>query len=914
MLKPEKSLVTSSYMKKLTRRKFVKNAALTAAGLPVLAAISRPHSDLKADQVAPLHWLDQSTISAQGVTWGVPWPKGKVKNGSDFLLKADQKKKALQSWPLAYWPDGSLKWTAHAMSASEVLESNWEIAVGKAKAKTAQLLIEETDSLIKVDTGKLQCVIEKKGAAVFKTLSTSGKNTAKDARLVLLVQQQTSDEEQGSFSVSRFEGKVSKLTVEQNGPVRAVVKLEGSHADSQRQLLPYVVRLYFYKDSQAVRIMHTIIYDAEENKDFIRGIGIRFDVPFQNTELHNRHIRFAGENKGIFAESVRGLTGLRRDPGKPFTDAQITGKATPHNTELPPTVSKRLQYIPAFGSYTLFQPTPDAFEIQKQTGPGHTWLQSAYGTRSAGTGYLGSPEGGMAFGIRNFWQSHPAQLDIRNAEKDAGQVTLWLWAPRAQPMDMRFYHDGMGQDTYAEQLEGLEITYEDYEPEFGRPYGVARTSELQLWALPETPSNAGLADIAAQIQSPPVILPTPQYLAQTGVFGGAFSLPDSQTPQKARIEKQLDFYFDYYKKQVEQRRWYGFWNFGDFMHSYDSDRHVWKYDVGGFAWDNSELSTDIWLWYYFLRSGKGDAFRLAEAMTRHTGEVDVHHIGPFAPLGSRHNVMHWGCSAKQLRISTATNRRFYYYLTGDERVGELMREQVNAVQTLQTIVAVRKVNQKAPTNTENSDLATVSFGTDWGAVAGAWLTEWERTQDKTIKEKLLNSMKTIASQPHGFYTGSSLLNLKTGTYETEKSGKVSVSHLNAAFGLPEICYELLDVVDDPEFAAAWIQYCTLYNATPEEQKQALGESLTKLNLQQGHARLTAFAAKVTGDKKLAKRAWEEFFKAGNGIKEESGQTLHLEGPAVLNPIDEAARISTNGVAQWSLAAMQCLAFAGSAID
>jgi hypothetical protein len=243
-----------------------------------------------------------------------------------------------------------------------------------------------------------------------------------------------------------------------------------------------------------------------------------------------------------------------------------------------------------------------------------------------------------------------------------------------------------------------------------------------------------------------------------------------------------------------------------------------------------------------------------------------------------------------------------------------MREQVNAVKTLQAIVPVRKVNQKAPRNTENRDLATVSFGTDWGAIAGAWLTEWERTQDKTIREKLLNSMKTIASQPHGYYTGSSLLNLKTGAYETEKSGKVSVSHLNAAFGLPEICYELLDVVEDPKFAAAWIQYCTLYNATPEAQKQVLGESLTKLNLQQGHSRLTAFAAKFTGDKKLAKRAWEEFYKGGNGIKEEPGETVHLEGPDVLNPIDEAARVSTNGVAQWSMAAMQCLAFAGSEID
>ena len=122
--------------------------------------------------------------------------------------------------------------------------------------------------------------------------------------------------------------------------------------------------------------------------------------------------------------------------------------------------------------------------------------------------------------------------------------------------------------------------------------------------------------------------------------------------------------FDFYRGQQDQRGWYGFWNYGDVMHTYDFDRHEWRYDVGGFAWDNSELATDLWLWLYFLRTGRADMFRFAEAMTRHTGEVDVHHLGKFAPLGSRHNVMHWGCSAKQLRISTALNRRYYYYLTG----------------------------------------------------------------------------------------------------------------------------------------------------------------------------------------------------------------------------------------------------------
>ncbi len=81
-------------------------------------------------------------------------------------------------------------------------------------------------------------------------------------------------------------------------------------------------------------------------------------------------------------------------------------------------------------------------------------------------------------------------------------VTLWVWAPDAPPMDLRFYHDGLGQDTYEKQYKGgLEITYEDYEPGFGTPMGVARTSEMQLWILPATPAREHLAELADALRA-----------------------------------------------------------------------------------------------------------------------------------------------------------------------------------------------------------------------------------------------------------------------------------------------------------------------------------------------------------------------------------------------------------------------------
>jgi hypothetical protein len=298
-------------------------------------------------------------------------------------------------------------------------------------------------------------------------------------------------------------------------------------------------------------------------------------------------------------------------------------------------------------------------------------------------------------------------------------------------------------------------------------------------------------------------------------------------------------------------------------------------------------------------------------MTRHTGEVDVHHLGRFAPLGSRHNVMHWGCSAKQLRISTALNRRFYYYLTADERFGDLMREQLEAARTLRIIQPGRKLADAAerPVEDPNGDFAHLGFGTDWGSLASAWLTEWERTRDPKMRNRLAASMKTIGAQPRGFFTGGSRLNLVTGAFDISQDDKISVSHLSAAFGLPEVCAELIELIAVPEFEKAWLQYCELYNAPGDEQKAALGQELAGTNLQQGHARLTAYAAYKRKDPRLAARAWAEFTdgRAGYGRRQEF-TAQRIEAPAVLNPVDEGPGISTNSSAQWGLSGIVCLAY------
>jgi hypothetical protein len=828
----------------------------------------------------------------------------------------------LQTWPLAYWPDGSLKWTAHAATAHTDDKQHF-VVVADDMAADAKLgpavSLRESEAEVDVDTGVIRCRIPKSGNTFIASLERSGQTIARDAKLVC-IRQDSVDQDSvdaatgGAVRRESFTGVTDKVTVEQSGPVRAVVRVEGKHitdgAFGARSWLPFTLRLYFYAGSDAVRMMHTFIFDGDERKDFLAGLGVRFSVLMRDRP-QDRHVRLTADGGGVWAEAVRTLTGLRRDVGKSARQAQIDGKPTPKDEELPRGMRAKLELVPAWGDFTLSQLCADGFQIRKRTKAGHGWIPAGAGNRAAGAGYVGGASGGVAFGLRDFWQRHPTQLDVRGAAGDAAEVTLWMYSPDAPPMDMRFYHDGMGLETHAQQLDALDITYEDYEPGFATPYGIARTSELTLWALAETPSRQAMVDITRAVQRPPVLVCAPERYHAAGVFG-AWGLPDRSSPAKRRIEDQLDFLLGYYVKQVEQRRWYGFWDYGDVMHGYDPDRNVWRYDVGGYAWDNSELSTDLWLWYSFLRGGRADVFRMAEAMTRHTGEVDVYHAGGFAGLGSRHNVMHWGCSAKQLRISTATYRRMFYYLTADERVGDLMRELVGAERNFLTLDPLRKVRREPFTPKPHA--LGVSFGLDWGSLIATWLTEWERTGDTRWKDRLLAGMRSIGAMPHGFFTAGATFDPETFAFTDDGSGRVDVSHLSTLFGLPEILAELIPLFGDEAagFERAWLQYCDLYNASGEAKQQALGRRVPRTGQVGAHSKLTAYAASRRRDSALAERAWREF-SSGWPTDWYAGRVQRVEPPDVLTSVEEAPWVTTNDASQWSLAAIANLALISDAL-
>lgn len=889
-----------------------------------------------SETAVKVKWLEGTPRVNTGTTFGLPWARGKhLANATSFSASPGD----LQSWVTAYWPDGSIKWTGHAISASEA-STEYTISAsgpGNFSSTRSKRLVDNSTAIrvtespegILVNTGKITALFPKSGNTVVSSIRTSsGKTVGRNGRLILKSQSGVAEEGDASkVEYFHFASKIHNTTVSAEGTIRAVVTVQGIHnaeANSHKDWLPFTLRFYLYANSDAIRTVHTFVYDGDASSDFISGLGIRFDVPLADEKPFDRHIRIAGTDGGILHEAVQGITGLRRDPGEAVRRAQYNGEKTPANSTWDTKTSTRLQWIPTWNDFRLTQLSADGFNIAKRTKAGQSWLKIPGGTRAGGLVYLGGATvGGLAVGLRDFWKKYPTSLDISNAATDDGSITIWLYSPSAEPMDLRPYHDGLGEDTYAKQLDALEITYEDYEERYNTPYGIARTNEVFIYAFESTPSAETLSALTDHTNEPPVLVATPDYIKQTRALGSYWNIlgaPSNFSTDEATIEAHLDFLIKFYREQIEQRRWYGFWDHGDIMHGYDTDRHQWKYDIGGYAWDNSELSPDLFFWNQFLRTGRADVYRLAEAQVRHGGEVDSYHLGNFTGLGTRHGVQHWGDSAKQVRISTPVYRKTFYYLSGgDERTGDLVHEALKAEQAFVLVDARRKVRDPSVIYKPDPAALYLNFGTDWAGVAAAQLLEWERRGPRwrESRDKLIETTKTFPHLKFGFVTGEALYNSEDGSWappptDPNNNGTVNVSHLSAVFGVLETLDQLFEHYPEisQAFRDAWLDYCYYYGASNAEQKARYGKDFGKPNLRQGHSRLTAYVANKRSNATLARRAWNEFLNDNSPDElspSDPWATVRFNGSEVLTPVDEADWITTNAAALYGLAGIELLA-------
>jgi hypothetical protein len=109
---------------------------------------------------------------------------------------------------------------------------------------------------IEIDTGAIQCRIPGEGSAFIESLRTGNRDIGQNARLIALLEDRSEYESAGVLREEAFAGQIKTVRLEQSGPVRAVVKIEGIHraAQSSRSWLPFTLRLYFYAGLSSVQL------------------------------------------------------------------------------------------------------------------------------------------------------------------------------------------------------------------------------------------------------------------------------------------------------------------------------------------------------------------------------------------------------------------------------------------------------------------------------------------------------------------------------------------------------------------------------------------------------------------------------------------------------------------------------------
>ena len=704
--------------------------------------------------------------------------------------------------------------------------------------------------------------------------------------------------------------------------------------------MPFTLRLTFKLNDPFFNVQHSFVYDGNPDCDKMKALGLEFETPLSG-QVYNRHVLFSGELNSAcktFHESSKLLLSWHPKINPTVYPDQIAGKPLVFNPCDPESraLDKTLSSIPAWNSYRIYADSASHYRITKGTGKkGCVHISAIEGRRTDGTAVIAGEDGGIMVKIRDFWQKYPSSIWFENITKSetsgegCAKTFVWLWSPESEAMNFSRYDIEGHSGPY----------YEGFDQSDSDPYGIANTNDILIGGfLPHDgkliPSDEEISAFTLQCQKPSLLVASPEYYHKTRAFG-FWSLPDSSTPEKALIEKNLDEALAFYKNEIEQRSWFGFWNYGDFMHGYDPARHEWKYDVGGFAWDNTELGSISWLWYSFLRTARPDIWRMAEAMTRHVREVDVYHAGPFAGLGSRHNVSHWGCGAKEARISQSAFLRFYYYLTGgDERTGDLMHAQTDADTLLLHLDPMRlaEPREKFPSTAP----ARLRLGPDWLAYAGNWFTEWERTGNLKYREKILAGLQSIAALDDGFFTGNKALGYDPATgrisYEGPKERK-NTNHLATIMGGFEVMNELLDVMSNEQLVKSNKQ-SVISNERGPARKNAISKTNHNYSLLipnysfkdiwLDHAlrykqmarqvsrnnfpvrRLQAYAAWQTHSPQLAAEAWADLW---GRIEHEAAPSLRIDRvnpPLVPAPIDEWHGLSTNDAALWSLDAIYML--------
>ncbi len=474
------------------------------------------------------------------VTSGVPFARGELRSADGVSLaraEAPDRQIPLQTEILSRWPDGSVKWLL--LDFQVTLEPNqtsrFHLNYGPGVTRQTvpnPIVITDGYGGMTIDSRRLRLHLDRKNFrplhAVWLDRNSDGRyddteriTDANSPGLVLITP-----------SGRRFLAHTSGMHIarEQQGPLRACLRLHGTHRDADGSFFRYVVRLHIF-----------------------RGLSdVRFDYTFVN------------DHAATTMSSVDALTcGWKLAGNGPFT----------HHLEGPRKNFTR-----------LFQLDDRQFHIDAEPG----------GRHASGWAAAWGPQGGLAVGVRHFWQNWPKALSVGDGQLDVGLL----------PQFPKGTYDGRPI------REEAKLYYYLRNGVYSFKLGVAKTHELWARFLSKPPCTERLDAHFRGLSQRLLAEPTPERIAATGVLG---DMPPARPGPTSGYDKWFSGFLDKHLRGQNEVREYGLLNYGDW------------YSIQWDSWGNLEYDTARCFFQQYLRTGDRRFFDQAEIAARHLVDVDVAH-------------------------------------------------------------------------------------------------------------------------------------------------------------------------------------------------------------------------------------------------------------------------------------------------
>jgi len=272
----------------------------------------------------PLTILGRPGVQAESfpLTTGIPLPMGRLYDARRVALSDDSGRPvSLQTQVNGLWPDGSVRWLLvdfqHEVGREDrVVHLRYGRNV--ARSHPGRKLAKRTETGVTINTGAATLEIPDRDLALPGRVALNGAQAipAVEAGIEL----KTAD-----GKVYRSKREVTRLEIEENGPLRAVVKVECSHVDKRgRRMFQSSARIHAYAGKAWSRVAYTFTNDnTDETFTQVRELKLR--VPLSKPPKTRKLIRQDWDNHFTVTEGNEVVRTGRRSDG---VVAAESGEAT----------------------------------------------------------------------------------------------------------------------------------------------------------------------------------------------------------------------------------------------------------------------------------------------------------------------------------------------------------------------------------------------------------------------------------------------------------------------------------------------------------------------------------------------------------------------------------------------------------